>query len=86
MVAGRSGCWTVGWEIQKLDAILPTLSSDPDMVVDTRALKGTELVLAFEVSVVGREARKRDNIVGFRIIASHQFGEAVRVEIDAFVL
>lgn len=86
LVAGRSGCWTVGWETRRLDEILPSLSSHADMLVDTRPLDGTESILAFEVSVVGYEAGKRDNIVGFRVINSYRFGKAVQVEIDAFVL
>ncbi len=85
-VTGRSGCWTVGWETRKLDAVLPSLSSDPDMLVDARTLDGTESILAFEVSVVGYQARARDNIVGFRVIDSHRFGKPVQVEIEAFVL
>jgi hypothetical protein len=66
------------------------------MVVDTRTLKGTELILGFEISVVGEAGRQNNNIVwlpeleedfaGYRIIASEQFGKTVRVEIDAFVL
>jgi len=56
------------------------------MLVDTRPLGGIESILAFEVSVVGCEARKRSEIAGFRIIQCHRFGKAVEVEIDAFVL
>jgi hypothetical protein len=86
LVAGRSGCWTVGWETRKLDAILPNLSSRADMLVDAPPLDGTESILAFEVCVVGNEAKRRNNIVGFRIIKSHRFGNTVQVEIDAFVV
>ncbi len=56
------------------------------MLVDARPLDGLDSILAFKVSVVGYEARKRSNIVGFRIIQSHRFGRVVEVEIDAFVL
>lgn len=53
LVAGRSGCWTVGWETRRLDEILPSLSSHADMLVDTQPLDSTESMLVFEVSVVG---------------------------------
>jgi len=86
LVTARTGCWTVGWETRKLDVILPSLSSHADMLVDAPLLDETASILAFEVSVVGNDARKRTDIVGFRIIGSHRFGRAVQVEIDAFVL
>jgi hypothetical protein len=86
LVTGRSGCWTVGWETRRLDAILPSLCSHADMLVDARPLDGIDSILAFKVSVVGYEAGKQSNIVGFRIIQSHRFGKVVQVEIDAFVL
>lgn len=86
LVAGRSGCWRGGWETRTLDEILPSLSSHADMLVDARPLDSIESILAFEVSVVGYEARKRNNVFGFRIIDSRRFGRAVQVEIDAFVL
>jgi hypothetical protein len=85
LVTGRSGCWTVGWEIHKLDQVLPLLTGPADMVVDAKTLNG-ELVLGLEVSVIGDEAKTRESIVGYPIIASHRFGESLRVEVDAFLL
>ncbi|PYX72610.1 MAG: hypothetical protein DMG72_14430 [Acidobacteria bacterium] len=84
LITGRVACWTVGWEICRLDAVLPRLDS-ADMIVDTQSLS-PHLILGFEVTVVGDEAKKRETIVGFPIIASHQFGNSVCTEIDAFVL
>ena len=48
------------------------------MIVDTQSLS-PHLILGFEVTVVGDEAKKRET-------ASHQFGNSVCTEIDAFVL
>jgi hypothetical protein len=84
-VKERSNFWTVGWYVAKLDHVLPTLDGTADMLVDAGKLQGNS-ILGFEASVVGGEARKRDNIVGYAIIDSHQFGGALRVEIDAFVI
>jgi hypothetical protein len=39
--------------------------------VDAKALKG-ELVLGLEVSVIGDKAKKRENLVGYPVIASHR--------------
>jgi hypothetical protein len=85
LVLSRVQCWTVGWEISKLDRVLPSLSGDADMTVDATSLEGCA-ILGFEASVVGREARKQESIVGYPIIASHAFGVALRVEIHAFVV
>ena len=53
LVTARAGCWTVGWEIRKLDVILPSLSSHADMLVDAPPLDDAESILALEVSVCG---------------------------------
>ena len=54
---------TVGWEICRLDAVLPRLDS-ADMIVDTQSLS-PHLILGLEVTVVGDEAKKRATIVVF---------------------
>lgn len=85
LVKGRQHFWSVGWYVAKLDHILPPLNGTADMLVDAGKLQG-DSILGFEAAVVGSEARKQDNIVGYTIIDSLQFGEGLRVEIDAFVI
>jgi len=85
LVLDRVRCWTVGWEVAKLDRVLPSLTGSADLTVDATGLKAG-VILDFEASVVGVEARKKESIVGYPIIAFHQFGTRVRVEIYAFVL
>jgi hypothetical protein len=55
------------------------------MIVDAEALRG-DLILGLQVSVLGAEAKNRDTIVGFPVVASHCFGNTVRAEITAFTL
>jgi len=85
LVLGRVTCWTVGWEVAKLDRVLPALNTNADLTVDATMLEGNT-ILGFEACVLGPEARKQESIGGGAIIATHQFGESVRVEISAFVL
>jgi hypothetical protein len=85
LVTGRGQFWSVGWYVATLDQILPPLEGTADMMLDAGGIRG-DLILGFEASVVGSAARKRSEIVGYGIIASHQFGEALRVEIEAFVV
>lgn len=85
LVRGRTPFWIVGWEVPKLHSILPILNTSADMVVDATQLE-PDSILAFEASVVGQKTRKQTDIVGYPIIASHQFGETVLVEICSFVV
>lgn len=78
---GREQFWTIGWEVSKLEAVLPTLNK-ADVEFDAQPLP-PKYVLALEVSVVGPAAIERENIVGFPILKEHLFGESVRVEIVA---
>jgi len=83
-VVTRQDCGsTIGWEVSKLSSVLPVLSEPADMLVDARPLRG-DSILAFEVHVVGDRARPRGSVVGFPVIASHRFSNAVQVEINAF--
>jgi hypothetical protein len=84
VVSGRNDFWTIGWEISKIESILPTLT-DADMIVDAEALRG-DLILGLQVGILGTEAKNRESIVGFPIVASHCFGNTVRAEITAFTL
>ncbi len=84
LVSRRNDFWTIGWEISKIESILPTLT-DADMIVDAQTLRG-DLILGLQVSVLGTGAKSRESIVGFPIVASHCFGNAVCAEITAFTL
>jgi hypothetical protein len=84
LVSGRNDFWTIGWKVSRLETILSPLEN-ADMTVDARTVDD-DLILGFEVSVVGTDAKNRDSIVGFPIIASHCFGNSLRVEIVAFTL
>ena len=84
LVADRGHFWTIGWHVANLDSVLPPLTGNADMIVDATRLE-PHMILGFEASVVGKEARERKNVVGFPIIASHIFGGAVSVEICSFV-
>jgi hypothetical protein len=81
---GREQFWTIGWEVSKLEAVLPRLAK-ADVEFDAQPLP-PKYVLAFEVSVIGPAAIERENIVGFPIMKIHLFGESLRVEIVAFTL
>lgn len=83
-VIERSRCWVIGWEVPKLDSTLPKLVS-ADVVIPAQGLQ-PNAILGLEVSVVGKQAQSRSDIVGFPIIACHQFGSGTRVEIEAFVV
>lgn len=85
LVSGRSDCFTAGWEISKLDQILPPLQESDDLMVDVQN-PGTALVLCFQVSVIGPEAMNLKSILGFPIVATQQFGSSTRVEINAFTM
>ncbi len=84
-VQDRVRFWTVGWEVPKLDSVLPVLSGSADMIVDATSL-GADSILAFEASVIGTRAKQQTSIVGYPIIASHRFGHPVLVEICSFVV
>ena len=84
VVSGRNNFWSIGWQISKLETILPRLD-DAHMIVDAQRMDA-ELVLAFEVSVVGLDAKDREEIVGFPVTNTHLFGKSLRVEIAAFTL
>ncbi len=83
-VIDRSRCWTIGWEVTKLDCTLRRVVS-ADVVIPAQKL-GPNEIIGLEVSVVGKHAQLRSDIVGFPIIARHQFGSGTRVEIEAFVV
>jgi hypothetical protein len=83
-VSGRNNFWSIGWQISKLETILPRLD-DAHMIVDAQRMD-TDFVLAFEVSVIGPDAKGRETIVGFPVIDTHLFGNSLRVEIAAFTL
>jgi hypothetical protein len=83
-VVERSRCWVVGWYIPDLDTALPKLVS-ADVTISAQKLQTSE-ILALEVNVVGRYAQTRPDILGFPIIARHQFGSSTRIEIEAFVV
>jgi len=85
LVQGRVRFWTVGWEVLKLDSVLPVLNGGADMIVDATHLEA-EAILAFEASVIGSEAKKQTSIVGYPIIASHLFGSTMLAEICSFVV
>ena len=84
VVSGRNDFWTIGWEISKIESILPTLV-DADMIVDAKALRG-DLILGLQVSILGTESKNRESIFGFPIVVSHCFGSIVRAEITAFTV
>lgn len=83
-VLERSRCWVIGWEVPKLDSTLPKLVS-ADVVIPAHKLQSSG-ILGLEVSVVGKQAQLRSDILGFPIIAHHQFGSGTRVEIEAFTV
>lgn len=84
-VLDRSRCWVVGWNVPDLDNdLLPKLVS-ADIVIPAQRLQANE-TLGLEVSIIGSRAKSRSEILGFPIIARHQFGSATRVEIEAFVV
>jgi hypothetical protein len=86
LVCGRSVCWTVGWEVGRLDSVLPELKENADMLVSACDLDPS-LVLGFEASVIGDDAKPKTSIVGYPIVASQQFGNGLlRCEVHAFVL
>lgn len=85
LVSGRVQFWTVGWELSKLETVLPALEQPADMTVDTRPMN-PQLILGFEVDVIGDEARKLESILGYPIVWSAQFGSAIRIEVNAFLL
>src|SRR5207245_11345356 len=51
-VIDRSRCWTIGWEVPKLDSTLPKAVS-ADVVIPAQDLQPNE-ILGLEVSVVGK--------------------------------
>ena len=83
-VAGRELIWLIGWNVSKLESILPALDK-ADYVLDAQAL-AAESILAFEVSIVGQAALRHKTTAGFPILDVHVFGNAVRVEIAGFTL
>jgi hypothetical protein len=84
-VLDRSRCWVVGWNVPDLDnALLPKLVS-ADVVMPAQRLQANE-TLGIEVSIIGHRAQSRLEILGFPVIARHQFGSVARVEIEAFVV
>lgn len=85
-VTGRSHVCTIGWEIARLDQVLPKLREYADLLVDTQRLGGA-VAVCFQVDVIGSKAHSPKNILGFPLIARQQFGSAPpRVEITAFVM
>jgi hypothetical protein len=84
LISARNDFWTIGWQISKLENILPKLTG-ADMIVDAQALHG-DSILGLEVSIVGTQAKNRHSVVGFPIVGTHRFGSSVCVEIAAFTL
>ena len=85
LVLGRVPFWTIGWEVPKLDDVLPALNSPADMTVDATHLE-SDAILAFQASVIGCKSKELRNTVGYPIIASYRFGNKVLVEICSFVV
>jgi hypothetical protein len=81
----REDFFPIGWDVGKIPSVLPALNSKPDFLVDARCLAANS-ILAFYVSIVGNQVEKRSNVSGYPVVASHLFGSAIRVEIDAFIV
>lgn len=83
-VFGRNNFWSIGWKISTLETILRLLDN-ADVIVDASTMDA-DLVVAFEVSVIGPDAKDRVTTAGFPIVATHVFGGSLKVEIAAFTL
>jgi len=84
-VTSREDFFPIGWEIRKLASVLPGLNSQPDMLVDVSGEDG-DSILGLYLSVLGKGVGSRSSISGYRVLRSHKFGDAVEVEIDAFIV
>lgn len=84
-VTGRAEWFTIGWEVSRLDQVLPPLQGTPAMIVDAQNLDSAAGVV-LTVSVIGNAANTRTDILGFPVIALQRFGTAPRVEVAACVL
>lgn len=87
-VEGRIDLQGLGWEVAKLDTVLAPLDCPADMMVSLENVGNLsgQSILSFVASVVGCEAPTPNDIDGYPIIASYRFGEAVQVEICAFIM
>ena len=81
----RAEFWTVGWEIAQLDHILPVLIGAPDMTVDA-SKENPSFILGLKASLVGPHAPKKNNEVGFPIIALQTFPRTLNIEIYSFLI
>lgn len=84
-VDAREDFWNSGWEVCKLHSILPALNSKADFLVNAQNLDGSSILGLF-VSVVGDKVPTRSSVSGYPVVASHRFGNSVRVDIDAFIV
>jgi hypothetical protein len=85
LVLDRVRFWTVGWQVSNLNVVLPALTVNADMIVDATHIE-PDAILAFEANIIGQKSKEQMNIVGYPVISSHRFGNAVLVEICSFVV
>ena len=79
----RSPFWKIGWVLSELERLPKLVSSD--VVIAAQKLTANE-ILGFEISVIGNAATPRPHILAFPVIDRHQLGNAIRVEVEAFLV
>jgi hypothetical protein len=84
-VTGRAEWFTIGWQVSRLDQVLPQLQGTPALIVDAQNLN-PDAGVVLTVSVVGNAATDRVDILGFPLVALQQFGTAPCVEVAACVI
>lgn len=84
-VIGREKVSVIGWEVASLGSVLPPLSPETEVLLEIPS-EPEFSILGFEISVVGREAIPRTDILGFPVLTTKRISNGVAVEIEVFAL